>query len=74
MRFDDISCMSLLYREYIENRRRFWLGKKVRYQGHEYTVVDIDYNGALLINMPTKWTDTTAVAQWQLDDYTDQIG
>lgn len=51
------------YRSYIEKKRSEWIGKKVIYAGDNnvYTVVDVDYNGALLINKPARFTDTTAV-------------
>lgn len=62
-----------LYREYIENLKRFWVGKKVIYAGEQHTVVGIDYNGALLIDRPTQWNETTSVAAFQLDDYDQQI-
>ena len=32
------------------------------YQGNEYNVVDVDYNGALLIDKKAEFTETTAVS------------
>lgn len=49
------------YKDWITELRREWLGKKVTYEGKEYTVVDVDYNGCLLIDKPGQFTDTTAV-------------
>ena len=53
----------MTYRSYINMKRSEWIGKKVIYSGDNnvYTVVDVDYNGALLINKPARFTDTTAV-------------
>lgn len=50
------------YREYIETKRKEWIGKKVMYEGAAYTVVDVDYNGALMIGKKARFTDTTAVS------------
>ena len=50
------------YRKYIESLKEKWVGKEVLYDDHEYTVVDVDYNGALLINKPSEFNDTTAVS------------
>ena len=62
-----------LYREFIENKKRFWVGKKVMYAGEQHTVVGIDYNGALLIDRPTQWNETTSIAPFQLDDFIQHI-
>lgn len=35
--------------------------KKVIFENKQYTVVDVDYNGALLIGKKARMTDTTAV-------------
>ena len=52
----------MTYREWIQERRREWTGKKVIYQGNEYNVVGVDYNGALLIDKKAEFTETTAVS------------
>ena len=57
----------MTYKEYIERMKKIWIGKKVRFQGQEYTVVDVDYNGGLLIDKKAEFTETTAVGSWQLD-------
>lgn len=49
------------YRDYITWMKNNWIGKTVAYDGNEHQVVDVDYNGGLLINKPTDFTDTTAV-------------
>ena len=54
--------MTGLYRDYIELLRKKWIGRVVYYEGNRYMVVDVDYNGALLINKPARFTDTTAVS------------
>ena len=50
------------YRKFIESRKKEWCGAKVLYKNEEYCVVDVDYNGFLLINKKGKHTDTTAVS------------
>lgn len=54
--------------EHIEWMKADWIGKPVSYHGKYYKVMDVDYNGALLIDKPARFTDTTAVGPWQLDD------
>ena len=50
------------YREWIGKLKAEWIGKEVIYENNKYKVVDIDYNGLLLINKKAKHTETTAVA------------
>lgn len=57
----------MTYREYIEKMKDEWVGKRVLFEGKQYIVVDVDYNGALMINKKARFTDTTAVSQFQLD-------
>lgn len=59
--------MIMAYRDYIRRLRNFWVGLHVRYEGAEYTVLDVDYNGYLLIDKPAKFTDTTAVDYLQVE-------
>lgn len=40
-----------------------WVTKKVIYEGKEYTVVDVDYNGGLLIDKRNRYNDTTSVPE-----------
>lgn len=56
----------MTYREVIETMRREWTGARVLFEGTEYSVVDVDYNGALLIDKPARFTDTTAVGTWMV--------
>lgn len=48
------------WKEYIEKLKKKWLGKKVMYDGCQYTIVDVDYNGILHIDRQTKFNKTTA--------------
>ena len=52
----------MTYREGIENMKKEWIGKKVRFRGDLYTVVDVDYNGSLMIDLPNQYNQTTAVS------------
>lgn len=51
----------MLYKTYIESLKAKWVGKKVRYAGHVYTICDVDYNGLLHIDRPSLNNPTTAV-------------
>ena len=51
------------YREHIEEKREEWIGRKVMYEGEVFTVADVDYNGALMIDKKARFTDTTAVSE-----------
>ena len=51
----------MAYRDFINGMRKEWTGSKVRYEGKEYTVTDVDYNGGLLLNKKAEFTDTTSV-------------
>lgn len=50
------------YREWIEKMKKQWIGKAVIYENEKYKVIDVDYNGLLLIDKKARWTDTTAVS------------
>lgn len=50
------------YKEYIEKLKSEWIGKEVVYENEKHRVVDVDYNGMLLIDKKARMTDTTAVA------------
>lgn len=56
-----------MYKDYVDSKKREWIGKQVSYQGEKYTVVDVDYNGMLLINKPAQFTETTAISPLQID-------
>lgn len=49
------------WKEYIEKLKRQWIGKEVIFEDEKHKVVDVDYNGALLIDKKARMTDTTAV-------------
>lgn len=52
----------MTYRESIEAMRREWRDRKVEYEGKIYSVLDVDYNGSLLIDKPDEFKATTAVS------------
>lgn len=61
--------MRKTYKEYIQKRCEEWIGKTVIYtDGISYKVVDVDYNGAILINRPADFTDTTAIEGWKIQN------
>lgn len=60
------------YREWIENRKKEWIGKRVKFEGKIYNVVDVDYNGFLLIDRKASFTDTTAVAIHHVNEIDEQ--
>lgn len=49
------------YSEYIAEMRSEWIGRTVQYNGSRHTVIGVDYNGMLLIDLSARFTDTTAV-------------
>lgn len=51
----------MTWREYIEKERKTYIGRKVKYEGKIYTVVDVDYNGCILIDKHAEFTPTTAI-------------
>ena len=51
----------MTYKEWIEKLKKEWIGRRVKFEGNTYTVVDVDYNGALLIDKPARFTDTTTI-------------
>lgn len=50
------------YKEYIEKLKKEWIGKSVIFENDKYNVVDVDYNGFLLIDKKARMTETTAVS------------
>ena len=50
------------WKDYIERLKCDWVGKVVTFEDEKYKVVDVDYNGLLLIDKKARHTDTTAVA------------
>lgn len=55
------------WKDRIAQLRVEWNGRKVIYQGEQHTVVDVDYNGALLIDRETMYNKTTAILPYMLD-------
>lgn len=55
-----------MYRDYIEQKKQKWIGRQVSYQGGAYTVVDVDYNGSLIIDKPAQFTSTTAITEFMV--------
>ena len=55
--------MSGTWKEFIDNMKEKWVGKKVIYDKKISHVVDVDYNGFLLIDRKTQFNDTTAVSE-----------
>lgn len=51
-----------MYQDNIKGMRLEYVGKKVLYGGSVYEVVDIGRDGELLINRPTKDSETTAIS------------
>ena len=51
----------MFYRNFIDNLKSEWIGKSVMYKNKKYNVVNVDYNGYLLIDKKAQFTDTTAV-------------
>ena len=57
------------YAQYIKNLRERWIGKTVIYNnGVSYKVVDVDYNGAILIDRPTELKKDTAIEEWKIQN------
>jgi len=56
------------WKEYIERLKRRWIGRTIKYESGRYKVVDIDYNGMLLINRKARFTETTAVAPGDIEE------
>lgn len=50
------------WKEYIEKLKKEWIGKTVIYENERYKVVDVDYNGMLMIDKKSCFTDTTAIS------------
>ena len=50
------------WKEYISKLKKEYVGKIVEYENSKYNVVDVDYNGVLLIDKKATYTDTTAVS------------
>lgn len=51
----------MTYKQHIENLKNKYVGKNYQYEGKIYKIVDVDYNGAILIDKKSEFNDTTAV-------------
>ena len=60
----------MTFNQYLAQKRSDWIGKRVIYAGDSnvYTVVGIDHNGGLLIDKPARFTETTAVPTYQVQE------
>ena len=58
----------MTWNEYINSKKTEWIGKKVMYKDHMYNVVDVDYNGALLIDLPNDYNLTTAISESMVEN------
>lgn len=54
------------WKDYINNLKSQWVGKKVIFDNHTYTVMNVDYNGFLLIDKKAQHTETTAVGTYSV--------
>lgn len=55
------------YREFIDSLKKEYIGKEAIYENRRYHVVDVDYNGMLLIDKKAQFTDTTAVERYMVE-------
>ena len=60
------------YKEWIESLKREWIGKHIKFEDGIYNVVDVDYNGFLLIDRKALYTETTAVATYHVEAIEEQ--
>ena len=51
----------MTFKEYLALMKKAWVGSRVMFEGQEYTVVDVDANGFLLIDKADSFKATTAV-------------
>mgnify|MGYP006992139758 CR=1 FL=1 len=56
------------YKDYIRQKRDKWIGKRVRYEGKEYNVVYVDYNGMLMIDKKSEFTGDTAITEEMVEE------
>lgn len=61
------------WKNHIEELKKKWIGQKVEFEGKTYNVVDVDMNGAIMIDKPTKYCEThtnptTAIEAWKIKD------
>ena len=56
------------YQEYLRSMYAKYIGALVRYNGRLYKVIEVDYNGMLLIDIPSDHAETTAVSLNQITE------
>ena len=54
----------MTWKNYIKELENKYLGTKAYWNGELYTIVKVDYNGVLHINLPNKYNNTTAVGTY----------
>ena len=57
-----------MWSDFIARERKKWIGKRVRFEGAVWNVVDVDINGALHIDRPTKHNKTTAIGEEHIEE------
>ncbi len=56
------------YKNLIKQKRVMWIGKRISYKGKEYNVVGVDYNGMLLIDRKSEFTNDTAIPETMVEN------
>ena len=51
----------MAWKDHIESLKKEFIGKQVYYCNEKFTIVNVDYNGLIHINKPSKFNQTTAV-------------
>jgi hypothetical protein len=54
----------MTWKNYIKELENKYLGTKAYWNGELYTIVKVDYNGVLHIDLPNAYNDTTAVGTY----------
>lgn len=54
----------MTYKKLVAEDKARFIGKTVKYEGGLYTIVDVDYNGALMIDKAGRFTNTTAISRF----------
>lgn len=57
----------MAYKDLVTEDRIRFVGKKVKYKGGIHTIIDVDYNGSLIIDLKARFTDDTAVYRFDPD-------
>ena len=54
----------MTWKEYVKELEKKYVGVKAYWNGKLYTIVKIDYNGVLHIDLPNEYNQTTAVGTY----------